>query len=287
MESEIVDQIQAIWRYPVKSMRGEPIAQAWLDERGIIGDRVYAIRERETGFIASAKHPRKWAALLSCQAQFAEPPLPGQPLPAVHIVMPNGMRISSIDSDCNSQLSTFLGRDVELVTQPIEGTVRESNRTPLDRIEGDEIIREEAMGAASLPGSFFDYAPIHILTTATVRRLQQHYPAGRMPIERFRPNLVINNLNGVEGTEYAWLDNTMMIGDPTKLRIIDPTPRCVVTTLPQGDLPRDPEILRIIHQQPAISSITAAPGMLLSAVAGVYAQVLCNGWIRINDAVRT
>jgi uncharacterized protein len=54
-----VGSIAALWRYPVKSMQGEAL------EAAAIGDRAYAIREVATGFISSAKHPRKWGALRS------------------------------------------------------------------------------------------------------------------------------------------------------------------------------------------------------------------------------
>jgi uncharacterized protein YcbX len=56
--SEPVGTIQALWRFPVKSMLGEELDAADLGEGGIVGDRAYAIRDRETGKVASAKHPK-------------------------------------------------------------------------------------------------------------------------------------------------------------------------------------------------------------------------------------
>lgn len=70
-----------------------------------------------------------------------------------------------------------------------------------------------------------------------------------------------------------------------RLRVIDPTPRCVVTTLAQDDLPRDVGILRAIDQHSAVPSVTLAPGVMLPAVAGVYARVLQGGLLRRGDAL--
>jgi hypothetical protein len=59
--------VTALWRYPVKSMQGEELNGAAITERGIICDRAYALRDLETGHIASAKHPGKWAKLFECR----------------------------------------------------------------------------------------------------------------------------------------------------------------------------------------------------------------------------
>ena len=69
----------AVWRYPVKSMQGEEVNGALLTDRGVLGDRSYAILVRATGHVASAKHPRKWSKLFACRAAFVEPPQPGLP----------------------------------------------------------------------------------------------------------------------------------------------------------------------------------------------------------------
>jgi uncharacterized protein YcbX len=69
--SEPVGTIRALWRFPVKSMRGEELDAADFTEGGIVGDRAYAIRDRETGKVASAKHSKRWPKLLDCRAAFS------------------------------------------------------------------------------------------------------------------------------------------------------------------------------------------------------------------------
>ena len=69
----LVGSVGALWRYPVKSMMGERLERAGVTERGILGDRAYALVDESTGNVGSAKNPTKWGALLTCKARFAEP----------------------------------------------------------------------------------------------------------------------------------------------------------------------------------------------------------------------
>jgi uncharacterized protein YcbX len=123
-------------------------------------------------------------------------------------------------------------------------------------------------------GTFFDSAVVHLLTTATLDRLRELYPQGRFEARRFRPNIVVQPISGEKNfLENAWIGHTLSIGDDVRLRITDPCPRCVMTTLPQGDLPKDPGILRTVAQH-------------AQTIVGVYAAVLRGGAIRRGDPVR-
>ena len=84
----IVGSLAGIWRFPVKSMRGEQIGQAELSERGLLGDRAYALIDTDTGKVASAKSVRLFPDLLNCRASFVEPPQMDRELPPVRIVLP-------------------------------------------------------------------------------------------------------------------------------------------------------------------------------------------------------
>ena len=93
-------------------------------------------------------------------------------------------------------------------------------------------------------GMFFDLATIHLLTTATLNRLRELYPQGRFEVRR-RPNIVVRPENDdAEFVESSWVGRELRIGDDVALEITDHCPRCVMTTLPQGDLPKDSGILR-------------------------------------------
>ncbi|HEY6885732.1 MAG TPA: MOSC N-terminal beta barrel domain-containing protein, partial [Nitrososphaeraceae archaeon] len=55
--------VVSLWRYPVKSMMGEELNSSHVTERGLVGDRTYAVVDKQTGKVASAKNPRKWGKL--------------------------------------------------------------------------------------------------------------------------------------------------------------------------------------------------------------------------------
>src|SRR5436309_15988065 len=112
--SEPVGTIRALWRFPVKSMLGEDLDAVDLGEGGIVGDRAYAIKDRETGKIASAKNPKLWPNLLGCRAAFVEPPRDGHELPTARIELADGESVLSDAADVHAVLSRFFGRDVEL-----------------------------------------------------------------------------------------------------------------------------------------------------------------------------
>lgn len=281
-----VGSVAALWRYPVKSMQGESIEAAMIGERGLLGDRAYAVYERETGHIASAKHPRKWARLLACRAAYVEPPRPGDPLPPVWITPPDADAFRSDQPDADRLLSRLLGREVALIAEPPAAPTREANRSPLD-LSTVETIRQEPLAPAAPAGTFFDYAPIHLLTTATLAALGRLYPVGRFDPRRFRPNLVIAPTSGApDFVEQSWLGHMLTIGAESLITLIDPCPRCVVTTLAQGDLPRDLEILRVLHAHTSGTSQTLAPGVVFPAVVGIYGRALHRGAVRVGDVVR-
>ncbi|WP_437994933.1 MOSC N-terminal beta barrel domain-containing protein [Sorangium sp. So ce185] len=279
--------VVSIWRYPVKSMQGEEIDEAAISDRGVLGDRAYAVLDRETGHVASAKHPGKWGALLACRAAFAEPPRPSVPLPPVWITLPDGAVISSAQPDVDRALSRALGRDVALVSQLPEAPKREADRSPVDGSAAQATIVEEPMALAAPAGTFFDVAALHALTTATLDRLRDLHPSGRIEAPRFRPNLVVATAPDERSfVENGWIGRALEIAPEVRLEVIDPCPRCVVPTLPQGDLPRDPGLLRALARHNAVASATVAPGVVFPAVAGVYAAVRRAGAIRRGAAVR-
>src|SRR5436190_18122028 len=203
--SEPVGSVQALWRFPVKSMRGEELDAADLGEDGIVGDRAYAIRDKETGKVASAKHPKLWPDLLGCRAAFTEPPRAGEELPPARIELADGSTVLSDAPDADAVLSRFFGRDVELARAAQNGYTidqyhpDEENYDP----EGhrDEVV-EARLGAAffnerGLPsavpeGSFFDLFPFSVLTTSSLGHLGELEPESGFDARRFRMNVIVD-----------------------------------------------------------------------------------------------
>ena len=113
---------------------------------------------------------------------------------------------------------------------------------------------------------------VHIITTATIDALGELAPTSRIEARRFRPNLIIDVPDEKGFVEESWIGSTITIGNDVKLKIIKPTSRCVMTTLAQGDLPNDMNVLRTLAQKN-------------KGNFGVYAEVITTGRIRIGDAI--
>src|SRR5512147_2188435 len=100
----------ALWRYPVKSMMGEELNATEVTERGLLGDRAYALVDRSDGKVATAKNPRKWPHLFEFRATFVEPPRAPANVPPVRITLPDGTMVTSDQGDLNPMLSKALNR---------------------------------------------------------------------------------------------------------------------------------------------------------------------------------
>jgi uncharacterized protein len=261
--------LASLFRYPVKSMMGEELNAARLTPRGLFGDRVYALCDAETKMVVSAKNPRKWPNLFSYRASFVSPPEVESSLPPVRVTLPDGRFAISSSGDFAPTLSSTLGRAVSLLTSAPQGAQLEEYWPDMDGLANRDVVTDEAMPA----GTFFDLATLHILTTSTLDRLRELYPAGRFEPRRFRPNLIVNT-TGQEGfVENSWIGKTLAIGPEVKIEVTGPCPRCVMTTLAQGDLPKDPGILKTAAQSNEVR-------------VGIYASVVQPGTIRIGDTVR-
>ena len=264
----VVGSVAALWRYPVKSMLGEELNIAHVRERGLVCDRAYALVDHETGKVASAKQPRKWAKLFDCRAAFLEEP-GDDGVPPARITLPDGTTTASDDEAVDDLLSRLFEREVTLETKAPEDPSLEEYWPDIEGLTFREAVTDEAMP----PGTFFDLAVVHALTTATINKLRELYPDGRFEIRRFRPNIVIRPVDETaDFLENGWIGGTISLGDEVRLKVTGPCPRCVMTTLPQADLPKDPGILR-----------TAAKHN--GANVGVYAAVARGGTIRRGDPV--
>ncbi len=89
-----VGSVVSIWRYPVKSMMGEDLNAVDVTERGLLGDRAYALVDSSDGKVASAKNPRKWPNLFDFRAALAETPTTGGKIPPVRITLPDGTLVT-------------------------------------------------------------------------------------------------------------------------------------------------------------------------------------------------
>ncbi|HET9892090.1 MAG TPA: MOSC N-terminal beta barrel domain-containing protein [Mycobacterium sp.] len=262
-------RVQALLRYPVKSMLGETLECLPVDEHGAEGDRRLALLDGETGHVASAKNPRLWRDLLTCTAH--------ADAQGVRIRLPDGTDVAADDPGVDELISRLTGRRVRLVAQRPDGATlvrpdpEQLLELGLDAEVGGRILRI----AAATPGeSFTDEAPLHAITTATLEHIG-------VEALRYRPNLVITTPPDYPPyAENNWVGGKLAIGE-ARLRVLTATSRCVVPTLEHGPLPRAPQALRI----PAAENRLDTGGHGKQPCAGAYLAVVTKGVIRVGDPV--
>ena len=284
--SDMVGTVSALHRFPVKSMLGETLDSLVAEPGRIVGDRRFALVDDETGKVVSVKRPKRWLGIFELAAETS--PDDG----VVWVTFPGGDRLSVDDPALAGRLSEHLGRSVSVASVPAPGAtfdeswVRElkNDAGPYfgapARDEDDDLDLVDAGQFMGPNGNFFNFGAVHLVTTATTRRLTELAPDSRFDPHRFRPNVVVDT--PAEGfVETAWQGRTLRIGD-VALQVSFTVPRCVMTTLEQGDLPADPNVLRTISEHNAVDCFgTGTP----YPCVGVYADVVSGGPIRLGQAV--
>ncbi|MFC9913608.1 MOSC domain-containing protein [Streptomyces sp. NPDC059862] len=237
--------VTALWRYPVKAMLGQRLRAADLTADGLAGDRRLALLDPESGQAVTAIQARLYQTLLRCTATVDEHG-------GTRIALPDGGGSThSTGPHVDTVLSAYVGRPVTLAPTPTSASI-------------------------------FEGAPVHLLTTATLKRLAAENPRGLAEIERYRPNIVVDT--GGDGfVENDWIGRDLRIGDEAVLRVAAGTPRCAIPTLAHGSLPRDPHALRVVTRA---NSLPAQAGRDPEPIAGVYAEVVRVGRIAEGDSVR-
>lgn len=263
-----VGSLASLHRYPVKAMMGEELNAALITQRGLFGDRSYALCDTETGKVVSAKNPRKWPNLFSYRAAYTSPPAAGSAMPPVQVTLPDGSMAVSSSPNFTLTLSSTLGRSIKLLTVPPRDAQLEEYWPDMEELANRDVVTDESMP----PETFFDLAILHLLTTGTLDRLRELNPRSRFEPRRFRPNLIIDTGDGKGFVENDWIGKVIAIGPEVRVELTGHCPRCVMTTLAQGDLPKDPEILKTVAKQN-------------EGRVGVYAAVIQTGTIRIGDTI--
>jgi hypothetical protein len=255
-----IGRIAEIWRYPVKSMAGERLAATELDLEGIPGDRAWAVRDEVRGGIRGAK---KIAGLMRCAARYLEPPARAR-VGAPEITLPDGSRVRANAPDAAARVSAAVEQPVTLWPllpadaldhyrrgKPDHADIVDELRAIFGRLPDEPLpdlgkFPPEIMANESPPGTYFDAYPLLVLTSASLRKLEQAAPGSRVDVRRFRPNFVIETEPGLEGyVESDWVGKRLTLG-AVELEGTLGCPRCVMVTHGFADLPRDTGLLRAI-----------------------------------------
>jgi uncharacterized protein YcbX len=247
-------KVVGLWRYPVKSMRGEARDSLPVGPLGVEGDRRFGVLDAGSGTIVSAK---KDGRLLEARAMLAGVELT--------VRLPTGETALATGPAVDAALTAWLGRPVHLVEARPEG--RGTYEMPID-FQDDE---SEPVRWQGPPGSFVDSAPIHVLTTATLRGIAVERPELQWDVARFRPNVLVD-ADGDDFIEQEWIGRRLGFGSVV-LEVRKPCSRCVMTTRAQpGGIERQLDILRHVNDAHASN-------------LGVLARVVEGGRLDVGQTV--
>ena len=248
-----VGRVSGIWRYPVKSMQGEGLAAGTVTEQGLPGDRGWGVIDAGTGKVLSAKRE---ARLMEATAFSADG--------TVRVRLPDGTVLAP-GSACDEALSAWLERPVRLVAAVDHAASYEMNVSAVD--EDSPVIELPCP-----PGTFFDAASVHLLTTSSMATMTGLQPASAWDVHRFRPTVVVDTHEADGFPEDAWIGAEIAVGE-ARLRVFAPTVRCRMTAHAQNGLPRDLDVPKAVNRE--------HDGNL-----GVYAVVASPGRVAVGDPVR-
>ena len=211
----------------------------------------------------------------------------------MRIDLADGESVRSDASDTDAILSRFFGRDVELARAAQSGYTIDQYHPDEENYDPDghrDEVVEARLGAAfftehglqsAVPdGSFVDLFPLSVLTLSTLEQLSELEPESRFDARRFRMNVIVGTAQ--RGfVENEWLGRKLAIGDQVRIDVALPDPRCVMPSLAQEELPRDPGVLKALARHNRIDVAGS-----LYPCAGIYAVVEATGTIRVDDRVR-
>jgi MOSC domain-containing protein len=276
--------VAEIWRYPVKSMGGERLDNVAVDKRGLVADRMWAVRDPELGSITTA---RRRPALLRCGARYATDPLGSAP--EVVVLLPDGEEISSADPAVHARLSELVGSEVRLEPIPSPSD-KDAYRAPRETkaeirakfgLAEDEPLPDfsvfplrmlaELSRYVTPVGSLFDAYPVHVITRASLAAMAALTPDSDFDVRRFRPNLVVDTEPGEDLPENSWCNADLDLPN-AGLRGEVPTLRCVMPTRQQRELPTDIQVMRTVAKH-------------ANRCLGIYATVSSPGAIGVGDEI--
>ena len=268
--------ITELWRYPVKSMGGERVESLELRTSAVVGDRQWAVRNTETGKIASAKRPRPYGQLLSWSART-------QADGRLVAVSPDGGEYAVGSGELDAALTEALGEPVQVVE--VEEGRDETYGSEWPEIPGTVLSDVEVdlpIAAITEKTSFVDASAVHIIVNQSIKHLASLLDGVKLGVERFRPNIVLNahdDAGSGEFADLAWKDLDVKIGD-AQLRIGDATPRCVMTTLAQPGYEQAKSVLQVL-------AATARKEFDYGAFAcfGTNAEITAAGTVSVGDTL--
>ena len=257
----IVGRIESLWRYPVKSMQGEQLQQAFAGFPGIYGDRVYAFHSSAAPKGFPYFTARDQAQMLRYRGAYRHAERMALPpnLVDAEALPPGATPLYAAPADLMLDVATPSGEVLAIDDRRLVDLLSEGTRDGLQL----SLIRSDR--------ALTDCRPVSLISIETTRQLSTESGA-ELDKRRFRANVYVELESGRGFGEDAWVGRRLRIGAKAEMMVMARDPRCKMITLDPDTAQANPEVSRCV-----------AKGH--DGKAGVYAAMLVEGVIRAGDPV--
>jgi uncharacterized protein YcbX len=257
----IVGTVESLWRYPVKSMRGEELDEIFAGYAGVYGDRLFAFESSagRKGFpFFTGREQRQ---MIRYRPRFRNPEKAARPvnLSDAEKLPPGANPISANATELMIEVETPDGKTFAID----DATLIDNLRTGIDGNHELTLLRSDK--------AITDCRPLSIFAVQSAKKLGEETGI-KIDKRRFRANVYVDLTNADGFAEDQFVGKTLRIGSKVVVSVLERDPRCMMITLDPDTAEKSPAILKAVAQ--------AHEGM-----AGVYGAMLMEGVIRKGDAV--
>jgi uncharacterized protein YcbX len=255
----VIGKVESLWRYPVKSMRGEELDEMFAGYAGVYGDRVFAF----TSSLSPKGFPfftgRDQRQMIRYHARFRNPEKAARPINLAEAESSGANPISANASELMIEVETPDGKTIAIDDPALIDNLRANidGKHELKLLRSDKAIT--------------DCRPLSIFALQSAKKLGEE-TGTNVDKRRFRANVYVDLTNADGFAEDQFVGKTLRIGSKVVVSVLERDPRCMMITLDPDTAEKTPAILKQVAQ--------AHEGM-----AGVYGAVLMEGMIRKGDSV--
>ena len=255
----IVGKVDSLWRYPVKSMRGEELDEAFAGFSGVYGDRLFAFKSSASPKGFPYLTAREQQRLLQYRPHFRDPDKAARPINLAEAESMGANPVSADPSELMVDVETPDGRTLAIDDPALTDVVR----ADIDQKHQLTLMRSER--------ALTDCRPVSIFSLQSARQLAEETGTS-MDKRRFRANVYVDLTSAQGFGENEFVGRSLRIGPKVVVTILERDPRCVMITLDPDTGEKTPAILKKVAQ--------AHEGM-----AGVYGAVMVEGMLHKGDSV--
>ena len=256
-----IGTVESLWRYPVKSMSGEEMTEAFMGFSGFYGDRCYAFKNSTARKGFPYLNATAQQHMLRYRPQFR--------YPERTITPPNLIEAMSIAPGLTPANGDAEDLILEVVTP--SGAVVAVDDPRLIKMLGEGLRGENHLTLVHSDRALTDCRPVSLISVQTVQQVEEELD---IPIDkrRFRANVYLNLASDYGFAEDELVGRKLRIGSSATIMVLERDPRCKMISLDPDTGEHNPEVLRKVAKAHA-------------NFAGVYCAVLVEGILSEGDAI--